>query len=71
LLGVCKGKKPELVIYAKDSEPLLVLPLKKLETLPKLPLELEWKRGNKDADFLTLNLLGKDQTMMTIAGQKK
>jgi hypothetical protein len=71
LLGVRKGKKLELVIYAKDSEPLLVLPLKKLATLPKLPLELEWKRGEKDADFLTLNVLGKYQTVMTIAGQKK
>jgi hypothetical protein len=71
LLGVRKWKKPELVIYAKDSEPLLVLPLKKLETAPKLPLELEWKRGEKDADFLTLNVLGKYQTVMTIAGQKK
>jgi hypothetical protein len=71
LLGVRKGKKPELVVYARDSEPLLVLPLKKLETVPKLPLELEWKRGEKDADFLTLNVLGKYQTVMAIAGQQK
>jgi hypothetical protein len=73
LLGVRKkGEKDlELVIYAKDSEPLLVVPLKKLETSVGLPVELEWSRGDKDADNLTLNVLGKYQTVLKIGRQEK
>lgn len=73
LLGVRKkGEKDlELVIYAKDSEPLLVVPLKKLETASGLPLELEWSRGDKDADNLTLNILGKYQTVLKLGRQEK
>jgi hypothetical protein len=61
----------ELVIYAKDAEPLQVLPLKKLETSPSLPLELDWSRGDKDADNLTLNVLGKYQGVLKITRQEK
>lgn len=71
LLGVRKKdeKDLELVIYAKNSEPLQVVPLKKLETASSQPLELEWSRGDKDADNLTLNVLGKYQTVLKIARQ--
>jgi hypothetical protein len=73
LLGVRKkGEKDlELVIYAKDSEPLLVVPLKRVETLSGLPGELEWSRGDKDADNLTLNVLGKYQTVLKVGRQEK
>jgi hypothetical protein len=72
LLGVRKkGEKDlELVVYAKDSAPLQVVPLKKLETASSLPLELEWSRGDKDADNLTLNILGKYQTVLKIGRQE-
>jgi hypothetical protein len=73
LLGVRKKTKAdlELVIYAKESEPLLVVPLKKRETASGLPLELEWSRGDKDADNLTLSVLGKYQTGLKIGRQVK
>ena len=47
------------------------MPLKKLETASGLPLELEWGRGDKDADNLTLNVLGKYQTVVKIGRQMK
>jgi len=64
------GQGPELVAYASESEPLLVLPLQKMEMGQTLPLELEWKRGAKDTDPLTLNVLGKYQAVLTIAKQE-
>jgi hypothetical protein len=72
LLGVRqKGDKDlELVVYAKDSEPLQVVPLTKADTASGLPLELEWSRGDKDADNLTLSILGKCQTVLKIGRQE-
>jgi hypothetical protein len=70
-LGVRKGKALELVVYTKESEPLMVLPLKEFGSVVELPLELEWKRGEKDGDLLTLNVLGKYQAVVTIARQEK
>jgi hypothetical protein len=73
LLGVRKSSTNdlELVVYAKDSEPLQVLPLQKVEMGYSVPLELEWKRGDKDADNLTLNVLGKHQAVFKITSQGK
>jgi hypothetical protein len=72
LLGVRKkGKEDlELVVYAKDGEPLQVVPLRKLKTASSLPLELEWSRGDKEADHLTLNILGQYQTVLNIGPQQ-
>jgi hypothetical protein len=72
LLGVRKGEKAvELVVYAKDAEPLLITPLTKLDLLPDLPLELEWRRADKDADHLNLRILGKYQAVLKITGEKR
>lgn len=72
LLGVRHADKGlEMVAYAKESEPLLVLPLQKLEAGQELPLELEWRRGDKEADSLTLNILGKFQAVLPITRQGK
>ena len=73
LLGVRKkGEKDlEMVIYAKDSEPLLRLPLKKVEFIQELPIELEWQRGEKNVDPLTLTLFGKYQAVLPITRQEK
>jgi len=68
LLGVRKGEKAlELVIYATGSEPLQVVPLKKLNQIQDLPVQLEWSRGEKDSDNLTLNILGKYEGVLKIA----
>jgi hypothetical protein len=68
LLGLRKkgDKDADLVVYAKDSEPLQVLALQKLDLIQDLPVELEWKRGEKDADTLTLNILGRYQAVLTV-----
>ena len=71
LLGVRQAKSLELVIYAKDSAPLLVLPLTKLETVQERPVALDWRRGDKGKDALVLSLLGKYQAELTIASQEK
>jgi hypothetical protein len=60
----------ELVVYARDSEPLQVVPLTKLTTTTTLPLELAWSRGDKEADHLTLNILGQYQTVLKIGPQE-
>ena len=69
LLGVRKKseKDRELVVYAKESEPLLSVPLKKLDQMQDLPVLLEWSRGDKDSDNLTLNILGKYEGVLKIA----
>ena len=69
LLGIRKrGQKDvELVVYAKDSEPLLTVPLKKLDQMQDLPVLLEWSRGEKQSDNLTLNILGKYEGVLKIA----
>jgi hypothetical protein len=68
LLGVRKGEKAlELVIYASGSEPLQVVPLKKLDQIQDVPVQLEWSRGEKDNDNLTLNILGKYEGILKIA----
>lgn len=71
LLGLRRAgaKNLELVVYAKDNKPLQVLPLKKLGILQNLPLELEWQRGEKQADPLALKVLGKYQTTLKITRQ--
>ena len=60
LLGIRKiAEKPELVIYSKGRKPLQVLPLKKTEIIQKLPVEMEWQRGERNVDMLPLTILGR------------
>ncbi len=67
LLGVRKkGKALELLLYARDSDPFLVLPLAKSDHKPELPLELAWKRGKKKPDTLTLTLAGGYRAVLPI-----
>jgi hypothetical protein len=68
LVGVRpKGEKDlELVAYGKDAEPLLTLPLKRVDFVQEPPVELEWRRGEKDADALTLTVLGKYQAVLPV-----
>lgn len=70
LIGVQKNAKGELelVVYAKDKEPLLRAPLKKIDAKQELPLELQAKREGDTAQ-LTINILGKYQAVLTVAEQ--
>lgn len=71
LLGVRKkNDKLELVIFAKDKEPLLATPLEKIDRNQELPIELEGKKNDNDTGLLTLNLLGKYQAKVTVAAQE-
>jgi hypothetical protein len=74
LLGVrAKGDKGdlELLAYTNEGEPLLALPLTKVEAGEDLPVELEWRRGDKVADSLTITLLGRRQAVLKITRQTK
>jgi hypothetical protein len=71
MLGVRKKADStlELVVYAKDKEPLLTVPLKKVESKQELPIELEGKAEN-DRGTLTFNILGKYQCQLSLAKQE-
>jgi hypothetical protein len=70
LLGVRKQEKGlELVAYAKGSEPVVAVPLKPVEFVQDLPLELRWERGEKDVDPLTLTVFGRYQAVLPITRQ--
>jgi hypothetical protein len=73
LVGVRqKGKAGlELVLYAQDNVPHLVLPLEKLMRDQELPVELEWQRGEKNSDSLIVKLVGKYHAVIPITRQGK
>ncbi len=60
-LGLQKSDKGEmeLVVYGKDKEPLLRLPLEKSATQQQLPIELQGRKEGEGTGVLTLNILGK------------
>jgi hypothetical protein len=67
LLGIRKmGETNELVVYAKDAEPVLILPLKRVEFVQDAPIDLEWERGEKNVDKLTVTILGTYRTIFPI-----
>ncbi len=72
LLGVRKQEDGslEMVIYAREKEPLLTVPLQKRESKQEMPIELEG-RGENDRGVLTLNILGKYQAQLTLAKQEQ
>jgi hypothetical protein len=62
-----KGDKGlELIVRSKDENPLLTLPLRQVDFVQKLPLELEWQRGEGSVDSLTLTVLGKYQAVLPV-----
>ena len=60
-LGARKAEKEglELVLYGKDKEPLLQLPLTKAEGAQDTPIEIGGRKDDDSSGTLTLNLLGK------------
>jgi hypothetical protein len=71
LAGVRKKREAglELVVYGTDSEPLLAVPLKAVEFVQDLPLDLRWERGEKNVDPLTLTVFGKYQAVLPVTRQ--
>jgi hypothetical protein len=71
LVGVRrKGERAlELVAYGKDADPVLTVPLKPVDFIQESPVELEWRRGEKEADSLTLTVLGKYQAILPVTRQ--
>jgi hypothetical protein len=69
-LGVKKNAegKLDLVIFAKDKEPLLTQPLTKFESLSSqlLPIELSGKKEDDNTGTLSLNLLGQYKVDLTV-----
>jgi hypothetical protein len=67
LLGVRKGVAGlELVGYAKDADPLFVLPLKPVGFVQDVPLDLTWERGEKTVDPLTVTVFGKYRAVVPV-----
>lgn len=70
LLGLRqKNGKEELVVFAKNFEPFQVLPATKIEQIPTLPVEIEWKAGEKNLDTLTITVAGKVRATMLVTRQ--
>jgi hypothetical protein len=72
IVGVRKGDKGlELVLLGKDQKPVIVAPLKKAEVNAEMPIDLEGKRGDgEQTGVLTINILGKYQTTVTVGHQQ-
>jgi thiol-disulfide isomerase/thioredoxin len=70
LLGVRQNAEGalELVIYAKDQEPFLILPLRKTEAQHDLPIMVATRKGDKGQEA-TLNLFGVYETVLRLAPQ--
>jgi hypothetical protein len=52
-----------------DGEPVLAVPLKSVEFVQDLPLDLRWERGAKNVDLLTLTVFGRYQAVLPITRQ--
>lgn len=68
LLGARKTTKGkwELLIYGTETKPVQILPLKSVEYVQKLPVEIQWERGEKATDKLVLTLFGRQETVVEI-----
>jgi hypothetical protein len=67
LMGMRKAEAGrELLLYAKDADPLLVLPLTAVEFVQEIPIELEWERGEKFIDRLTVTILGRYRAVVPV-----
>jgi thiol-disulfide isomerase/thioredoxin len=71
LLGVRKNADGalELVIFAKDRDARLTVPLRDATVQQDLPIEFVVKPGETAATKLTLNLLGKYQAALAVTSQ--
>lgn len=67
LLGVAQGRNGglELLVYGKGKEPLLRLPLRKVERAQSLPIELSAER-EYDSGRMTLRLVGRYEATLSV-----
>lgn len=67
LLGARKNPEGnlELLVYGKDKEPLLILPLKQSETKQQMPIEADVQREDYSAK-VTLKIAGKYQAILEV-----
>lgn len=73
LLGLRKddGGKLELLVYGKDKEPLVKVPLTKMDAPHELPIEADGKKGENETGQIILNLLGKYQAQIIVKDQEQ
>jgi peroxiredoxin len=63
------GKQPDLLLYGKDKEPMLRLPLQKASLQQELPLELELATDGEP--ILYINILGRYQATLRLSARKQ
>jgi hypothetical protein len=74
LVGVHKGSgdQLELVLYGKEREPILRVPLRKVEVKQEQePVQLDGKEGENHTGILTLKILGKYEAQITVTKSAK
>ncbi|MBI4323976.1 MAG: hypothetical protein HY674_01805 [Chloroflexi bacterium] len=59
----------ELVVFAKNKQPLLRVPLEKAERTQELPIELQGTTTDDNSGVLTLNIAGKYKADVTLMKQ--
>jgi hypothetical protein len=72
LLGARKKAEGEweLLVFGKDKEPLLRLPIEKADATQEMPIDLEGKRNDNGTGDVTLHILRKYKTSLTVAPQE-
>lgn len=73
LVGVKQGadNKPTLIVYGKDQEPLVSLPLTAAEGSQNLPVELDGKKVDDNSGDLTFRLSGKYRATLRLMAQEE
>jgi hypothetical protein len=68
LIGARKNAKGELelVLYGKEKEPLVNLPLKKVDSRQEMPIELQPMEVDEGTASLQINILGKYEAKLTV-----
>ena len=73
LLGLRKNPDGKLIllVYGKDKDPLVKVPLERAEKTPGVPIEVDGKKGENETGILILNLLGKYEARITVKEQEQ
>jgi hypothetical protein len=73
LLGLQKNPdgKLMLLVYGKEKEPIVKVPLQKADKAGEVPIELDGKKGENESGILILNLLGKYEARITVKEQEQ
>jgi hypothetical protein len=63
--GLDRSDALELLVFGKDKEPLVTLPLKRMDAPQELPLDFTAERTG-DAGCLTIRILGKYEAKLMV-----